>query len=188
MDTHEYFSSIHIISNEDYGMLAQHFRKKRFKKGEHAVTQGSIQKDLFLVEEGVMMYCFEVDRASNVLGFAYPPNAAAIPEAFSLQKPSSYYLTCLTDCEVSCISFQALQAMYDRSQQIERLFRKLAETVAVGLIARQIELRSTTMEERFTRFCNRSPHLLQKVPHKYIAAYLDISPTNFSKLYNSKRI
>ncbi|WP_407497299.1 hypothetical protein [Elizabethkingia anophelis] len=59
--------------------------------------------------------------------------------------------------------------------------------MSIGLINRQIELRSTTIEERFKIFCQRSPHLLQQVPQKYIAAYLAIDPTNFSKLMNSVR-
>lgn len=188
MSLYEYFTSIHNITIEDYELMSLYLRSRKFEKGAHAVFQGSIQKDLFFIEEGVMMYCFDVDKKANILGFAYPPSAAAVPESFFFQKPSSYDLTCLTDCEVKCISYQNLQELFDKSQQIERLFRKMAETATVGMITRQIELRATTIEERFTRFCNRSPHLLQLVPHKYIAAYLNINPTNFSKLYNSIKI
>jgi hypothetical protein len=43
------------------------------------------------------------------------------------------------------------------------------------------------MEERYKAFCRRSAHLLQRVPHKYIASYLGIDATNFSKLYNTVR-
>lgn len=188
MALYEYFSSIHDITMEDYEMMAQHFRGRKFRKGEYAVLQGNTQKDLFFIEEGVMMYCFDVDKKANILGFAYPPSAVAIPESFFFQKPSSYDLACLTDCDVKSISYQNLQALFDKSQQIERLFRKMTESAAIALISRQIELRSTNIEERFIRFCNRSPHLLKVVPHKYIAAYLNINPTNFSKLYNSIRL
>src|SRR5690606_24095175 len=48
-----------------------------------------------------------------------------------------------------------------------------------------IELHSMTIEERYKSFCQRSSHLLQLVPHKYIASYLGIDPTNFSKLFNT---
>jgi hypothetical protein len=34
----------------------------------------------------------------------------------------------------------------------------------------------------------RSPHILQLVPHKYLANYLGIDATNFSKLLNRVRI
>jgi CRP-like cAMP-binding protein len=131
------------------------------------------------------MYYFETNDKINILGFSSPPNFCAIPESFFFQKPAKYYLTCLTDSELDYLTFESLQILFDKSQQIERLFRKLSESVIVGLINRQIEFRSTSIEERFKAFCQRSPHLLQLVPNKYIASYLAIDPTNFSKLYNT---
>jgi CRP-like cAMP-binding protein len=83
------------------------------------------------------------------------------------------------------ITFEELQKLFDQSQQIERLFRRMTEAVLVGMINRHIELHSMTIEERYKTFFKRSPHLLQLVPHKYIASYLGIDPTNFSKLINS---
>ncbi|MDZ7645793.1 MAG: hypothetical protein U5K54_00700 [Cytophagales bacterium] len=74
--------------------------------------------------------------------------------------------------------------MFDQSQNIERLFRKMTEALLAGIINRHIELQSLSIEERYKTFCQRSPHLLQLVPHKFIASYLGIDPTNFSKLYN----
>ena len=131
------------------------------------------------------MYHSDINNKTNILGFAYPPNFCTIPESFYYQEPAKYYLTCLTDCEIDYLSFEAVQNLFEKSQQIERLFRKLTESILVGQINRQIELRTYTIEERYILFCRRSPHLLQQIPHKYIASYLDINPTNFSKLFNS---
>jgi CRP-like cAMP-binding protein len=74
--------------------------------------------------------------------------------------------------------------LFDQSQELERLFRKMTEFVLAGMINRHIELHAQTMEERYLSFCRRSPHLLQLVPHKHIASYLGIDATNFSKLFN----
>jgi hypothetical protein len=63
----------------------------------------------------------------------------------------------------------------------------MTEAVLAGMINRHIELHSLSMEERYRTFCQRSAHLLHTVPHKYIASYLGIDPTNFSKLFNSVR-
>jgi hypothetical protein len=86
------------------------------------------------------------------------------------------------------ITFKELQRLFDQSQQLERLFRKMTEAVLAGVLNRHIELHSLTSEERFKAFCQRSPHLLQMVPHKYIASYLSIDATNFSKFYNNVKI
>ena len=54
--------------------------------------------------------------------------------------------------------------------------------VLVGIANRYYEQKALSLEERFTIFVNRSAHLLNKIPHKHLASYLGMDPTNFSKL------
>src|SRR5690606_5084602 len=147
-------------------------------------VHGQIQRELYFVNRGVQMSFFDADNKTHVVAFTYPPNLCAIPESFSFQTPSKNFLTCLIDSELEYITFDELQKLFDQSQQLERLFRRMTEFVLAGMINRHIELHSLTIEERYKTFCQRSPHLLQLVPHKYIASYLSIDPTNLSKLFN----
>ena len=188
MDRHDYFRLFHDISQTDYDLLCQNLKTKTFKKGEFITLGGQVQRDLYLVNSGVQMSYFETDRKTQVIAFTYAPNLCAVPESFFFQSPSKYFLTCLTDSELDYIPFGELQRLFDQSQQIERLFRRMTEAVLAGMINRHMELHSMSMEDRYTTFCRRSPHLLQLVPHKYIASYLGIDPTNFSKLFNSIKI
>ncbi len=71
---------------------------------------------------------------------------------------------------------------------LETLFRKATEQILIGVLQRHYELMAFTIEERFRAFMKRSPHLLNMVPHKDLASYLRIDPTNFSKLLASIKI
>ncbi len=185
MQRYEYLKLFHDISMVDYTLLTNNLKTKIFKKGDIITVEGQIQKELYFVKSGVQMSFFDAGSKTHVIAFTYPPNLCAIPESFSLQIPSKYFLTCLTDSELEYVTFDELQKLFDQSQQIERLFRRMTEAVLAGVINRHIELHSMTIEERYKTFCQRSPHLLQLVPHKYIASYLGIDPTNFSKLFNT---
>jgi CRP-like cAMP-binding protein len=185
MERHEYFKLFHDIDKVDYDLLTRNLKSKSFKKGDIITVAGQIQTELYFVKSGVQMSFFDAESKTHVIAFTYPPNLCAIPESFSFQNPSKYYLTCLTDSELEYITFDDLQKLFDLSQHIERLFRRMTEAVLAGMINRHIELHSMTIEERYKTFCQRSPHLLQLVPHKYIASYLGIAPTNFSKLFNT---
>ncbi len=185
MERYEYFKLFHDISAADYDLLSGKLKTKTFKKGDLIIVPGQIQKELFFVKSGVQMSCFDTDNKTHVIAFTYFPNLCAIPESFSLQIPSRYFLTCLTDSELEYISFEDLQKLFDQSQSVERLFRKMTEFILAGVINRHLELHALTMEERYKAFCQRSPHLLRLVPHKYIASYLGIDPTNFSRLFNN---
>lgn len=188
MEQHEYFNLFHKIGSADYHLLAEKFKTKIFKKGAFITVPGQIQREVYFVKRGVQMSYFDSKSKTHVIAFTYPPNLCAIPESFFFQSPSNYYLSCITDSELGYITFDELQLLFDESQQIERLFRRMTEAVLSGFISRHIELHSMSIEERFKVFCQRSPHLFQLVPHKYIASYLSIDPTNFSKLFNSVKL
>ena len=184
MTLHQYLNLFHSLSPEDFNLLTSGLRSRSFKKGEIIISPGQVQREMYFVKTGVQYSYFEAENKTHVIAFTYPPNPCAIPESFAFQAPSKYYLACLYDSEMDCLGFEQLQKLFDLSQPIERLFRKMTEAILAGMINRHIELHSMSIEERYKTFCQRSPHLLQLVPHKYIASYLGIDATNFSKLYN----
>jgi CRP-like cAMP-binding protein len=188
MQLHEYLRLFSPLSNEDYSLLTGAMHKRSFHKGDHIIMPGQTQKELYFVRSGVQMSYAESDTKIHVIAFTYPPNLCAIPESFSFQTPSTYCLSCLTDSDLDYITYDQLQLLFEGSRSIERLFRRMTEVILAGMINRHIELHAMGMEARYRVFCKRSPHLLQLVPHKYIASYLGIDATNFSKLFNSVKI
>jgi CRP-like cAMP-binding protein len=185
MERYEFFKQFHDISLAEYHLLVDCLKTKSFRKGDFITMPGQIQRELFFVKSGVQMAYFETDDKIYTLVFTYSPHLCAIAESFSFQAPSKYHLICLTDSEMDYISYENLQKLLNQSQQIERLFRRMTEAMFAGMTNLHIELRAMNIEERYKEFCRKSPHLLQLVPHKYIASYLGIDPTNFSKLFNN---
>lgn len=155
------------------------------KKGDFLIRAGQVQKELMFVYKGIQLTTFDNDGVEHVITFSYPLSLAGIPDSFFYQTPAEDSIRALTESEFGCLSFQRLQELFDQSQQLERLFRKMVEAKLAGLIVRHKEFHAYSIKERFRRFAQRSAHLFQLVPHKYIANYLRINPTNFSKLYNS---
>ncbi|MCE2734433.1 MAG: hypothetical protein LW821_13820 [Flammeovirgaceae bacterium] len=65
---------------------------------------------------------------------------------------------------------------------IERAWRILQEKALLGKIERETELLTFTPEQRVNRLLQRSPHLFQIIPRKYIASYLRMTPETLSRL------
>lgn len=179
---------VHPLSVAAARLLEEKLEPRAFSKGEFVLIEGQVQKSLYFITEGVQYSYLLHNGKKHILGFSYPPFLSASPESFHEQKPSKYFIECLTGGTMYVLSFEELQRLFEESREIERLFRKLSEAVLSGIINRHLELHSMSMEERFRTFVARSPHLFALVPHKYIANYLNISPTNFSKLYNKIKI
>lgn len=188
MDYSLFFNQFTPIDVQCVQQLLAHCKTRQYKKGELITREGQIQRELLLVEEGIQMSYFSNEGKMHIIAFTYPPSLSGIPDSFFFQKPAQYHLEALTDSTFLAIDYQVLNQLFDEYPSLERLFRKMTEAVLSGFIGRYYELHAFTIEQRFQHFAKRSPHLFQLIPHKYIANYLNINPTNFSKLYNSIKI
>lgn len=150
---------------------------------------GDTEKYLYFVLEGVqrVYYLDDRDREATLV-FTYPPSFGGVLNSFLLQKPSPYFFETLTPSNFLRTSFSQLNALMEQYPAVETLIRKGLSQVINGLLERQVELQCFTAEEKFRTLLKRSPHVLQLIPHKYLANYLGMDPTNFSKLMGTIRI
>lgn len=164
------------------------FSEVRYKRKDILTYEGQIQRYMYFVREGIQRSYYIKDHKEHVIAFTYPPSFSGIPESFLTQTPSRYFLECITDSTLLRISYEQLEAATEQHRDLERLLRKATEHLLIGVINRHYELMALSIEERFQAFVQRSSHLLAMVPHKYIASYLGINPTNFSKLLGKTKL
>lgn len=145
---------------------------------------GETETYLYYVRQGIQKSYYLKDDKEHIVAFTYHPSFSGIPESFLTQSPSNYFLETITDSHFLRISYRKHQEYMAEYREIETLFRKLTEQLLIGVVQRYYELMGLNMEERFQTFMARSGHLLHKVPQKDLAAYLNMDPTNFSKLLN----
>lgn len=171
---------------EDFAALWQ-----PLEAGRKAVltAEGDTEKYLYFVLEGVQRaYSVNEDGREVTLVFTYPYSFSGVADSFLLQQPSRYFFETLTPSIFLRTTFRQLDEVMWKHHAIERMIRLAVTYTLAGVLARQIELQAATSEQRFRALMARSPHLLQLVPHKYIASYLGLDPTNFSKFLGTIRL
>ncbi len=183
-----YLKLFHDVSDDVIDNYVSLWKEYNVSKKQTLIVPGQIEKHFYFVVDGVQKSFYLHREKEHVIAFAYPPSFSGIPESFLTQSPSKYYLETVTHSQLLRISYeQHLKYMLEH-REIETLFRKITEFFLKGVIQRQHEIMALSMEERFRIFVGRSSHLLQIIPQKDIASYLNIDPTNFSKLINKIRI
>lgn len=148
-----------------------------------------VEKYLYFVVEGVQrVYYFDEQNREATLIFSYPYSFSGVLDSFLLQSPSKYYFETLTNSVLLRTTYTQYQTMVKQFPEFEEFTRKATNYVISGLLERLVELQCFSSEEKFKKLLKRSPHILQYVPQKYLANYLGIDPTNFSKLMNTVKI
>lgn len=159
------------------------------KRKEVITTSGSTEKYLYFVTEGVqrIYYLDEQNREATII-FTYAPSFGGVLDSLLMQQPSKYYCEALTASTFIRAKHNDLQKLMLEHKEIETLIRQGVTSSLSGVLERLVELQCFSSEEKFRKLLQRSPHILQMVPHKYLANYLGIDATNFSKLINKVRI
>jgi len=120
--------------------------------------------------------------------FTYPPSFGGVLDSIMLQSPSRYAYETLSPSEFFRAPVAELHALMEKYPAVQSLVQKGTSQALAGLLERLVEVQCFSSEEKFRSLLKRSPHILQLVPHKYLANYLGIDATNFSKLMNKIRI
>jgi CRP-like cAMP-binding protein len=159
------------------------------KRKEIITGAGEKEKYLYFVVEGVQrVYYFDEQNREATIVFTYAPSFGGVLDALMLQQPSRYYYETLTASSFLRAPFSDLQELMAARPGIEVMVRNGITQALSGVFQRLVELQCFSSEEKFKALLQRSPHILQLVPHKYLANYLGIDATNFSKHINKIRI
>jgi CRP-like cAMP-binding protein len=185
----KYISAIHPLPEEEWQAFAATWQPVSYKRKEVLTAAGETERHLYFVLEGVQrVFYVGGDHPEATIVFSYPHSFSGVADSFLTQKPSRFFFETLTASKMLRTTYQQLQQLMDKHQAIERLIRITTSFALMGVLERQVELQSYTAEEKFKTLLKRSPHVLQLIPHKYLASYLGIDASTFSKLLATVRI
>jgi CRP-like cAMP-binding protein len=181
--------AVHPLPDSDWTAFASVWQPFQAKRKEVLTVTGERERYLYFVVEGVQrVYYFDDEGREATLVFTYAPSFGGVLDAMMLQQPSKYVYETLTASTFLRAPYTAIENMMQVSLDIAAMVRIGLAGAMSGLLERLVEVQCFSSEEKFRQLLKRSPHILQLVPHKYIANYLGIDPTNFSKLINRIRI
>lgn len=150
---------------------------------------GETERYLYFVLEGVQRgFYVGNDKQEATVVFTYPPSFSGLADSFLTQTPSKYFMETLTSSRFLRTTYKQIDELMNEYPAIQRMVLCLTAFILKGVLERQIELQCFSAEEKFRTLLKRSPHVLQIIPHKYLASYLGIDATTFSKLMGTVRL
>lgn len=192
MDTdvlRQFISSLYPLKEEEQERLVSVWQPFECKRKTILTTAGETERYLYFVLEGIQRgFYIGHDHQEATIVFMYPPSFSGIADSFLTQTPSKFFLETLTASRFLRTTYKQLDELMKEYPNILRMVMQLTSFVLKGVLERQIELQCFSAEEKFRTLLKRSPHVLQIIPHKYLASYLGIDATTFSKLLGSVRL
>jgi len=153
-------------------LLGDRIVVRNFDKKQQMLRAGEVEQYLNFVVKGLARMYFYKGKTQVITNIAKEGEIISSSSSFLSATPSTFL----------SISRVHLDQAYQDSPRIEKLGRLMITYFVLQKEEWELECMRLDTKERFLRFIGNNPDLVQRVPQKYLASYLNMKPETFSRL------
>lgn len=186
-DLYQYLSGFVPLTKTEFSTLLPYLEIREFEKKVKVIREGEVERYLNIVARGLVRKYLPLKDKEVVIQLAAEGHIVHSELSFHYRIPSGSVVETIEPTVLLSISYDSLEQLYDRFPKIERLGRLIISDLFIKKDARYFDQLRKNTRERFLDYIRTHPHMLQRVPQKYIASYLNIKPETFSRLKHLTR-
>jgi len=183
----DYLKKTVPVTTEEAETFADAFKVAKIKKRQFIVQPNFIVKNRnFVVEGAFRAYVVDDHGQDSTIAFAIEDWWITDYNSYILQQPATMFVVALEDSVILEISYEKEQLLKKQHHAFETFFRIRAERTAAFMQQRIIANLTLSAEERYDRFVEKYPQIIQRVPQYALASYLGITTEFLSRIRNKK--
>jgi CRP-like cAMP-binding protein len=155
---------------------------KTFSRNTILLSEGQICKEINIIKKGVAVKSFYHGERVVTSAICLVGDIALSYDSFTYQTPSSESIVAMTDLECLCLSFEKYLDAKKKYPWLIEYDRMLLDRYIVKLEYSVKELTTLNAAERYEKILLHYAKLLEEVPLKVIASYLNVSVERLSRI------
>ena len=170
------------ISEEDFNQFLPYFEVRSFAKREEILRYGQTDDYLNLVVKGLLRKYVLVGKNEKTLQLAIEGKVIQAEVSFHTRVPSNVIIEALEPSVLVSMRYNNVQYVLDNIPVAEQIGRQMMIYLFIKKDAKYFAQLNNTTRQRFLYYLKNHPQMLQRVPQKILASYLEIKPETFSRL------
>ena len=179
---HAYFRRFIDMSREEFDSIAPYFEIRKFEKKTKVLKIGEVDKYFNIIMKGLARKYLMVKKKEVTIQLSTEGHMIHSEISFNMQLPSDCIIEAIEPVTFLSMSFDNIQSIYQKYPKTEKLGRMIITEMFIKKDQRDFKQLNKTTRERFLDYMHNHPDMLQRVPQKYLASYLNIKPETFSRL------
>lgn len=175
------------LTRHEFHQLEPYFEIREFEKKVKVIREGEVERYLNVIAWGLVRKYLPVRNREITVQLASEGHIIHSELSFHYRVPSRAVVETIEPSVFLSISYDSLEQLYERFPKVERLGRLMISDLFIKKDNRYFDQLRKTTRERFLEYVKTHPQMLQRVPQKYIASYLNIKPETFSRLKHLMR-
>jgi CRP/FNR family transcriptional regulator, anaerobic regulatory protein len=183
----DFLGSVYPLTDELKSYLTQTVKVKELTKKKFLLKAGHISSNICFIQKGLLR-CFHVNNREEVSTWFMKEGDVIISvSSFYNQKISNEYIQPLEDCILCYVSYSELMHIYKEYIGFNFNGRILTEKYHTQWVDYTDAMRRKNARDRYQWMVNKFPELIQRVPSKYLASYLDMNEVTLSRIKGQPR-
>lgn len=166
-------------------LIDKYFEEKKFKKKEILLQDTEVCAFIGFIAKGSIRHFHIKDGVEKTCDISLDHAWVTDFQSFTYGTISKMNFQALDDTTLYLINKNNLYILYQECIKFETFGRLMAEKIALKATEIAMSL-SEKPEERLNKLLRKQPEIFQRVPQKYIANLLGVSPESLSRI--QKRI
>jgi CRP-like cAMP-binding protein len=176
-------SALIKMPDTDKTLCYQYFEPVTFPKNHLVEKAGRIPQYQYFIVTGIMRNFYLNDSGEEVTtDMNHGPRFFTSYNHFVNRTISNENIECLTECSLLRIKRDDVDILYQKSDIITKFTILLLEKVFEEERNRVKEFSTLTAKQRYLKFIEERPSIIQNVSLRYIASYLGMKPETISRI------
>ncbi|SFC23488.1 cAMP-binding domain of CRP or a regulatory subunit of cAMP-dependent protein kinases [Flagellimonas taeanensis] len=171
------------LNFSDVKHLLQAAGRKTFLPGEHLIEADTLQNQVYFIYKGLVRVYAVNERGDEITTELRCENElVASYDVIFFDKPSRFYIQAMEKTETFHIAYDELQKVLERNRKLDVNRKYILQNLLKNAFERIDTFTLKTPEERYLHFLESNPSLTNRVPDKYIANVLGVTPVSLSRI------
>ena len=179
---HYIHTRIGPITREQFDLFLPYLKLRSFGKKEMILKQGEVDDHLNVVAEGLVRKYVITVKNEVTIQLATEGHIVQSEISFHKRIPSDVILETIEPTTLISMTYENVQLALAKIPIAESLGRAILTQMFIKKDSRYFNQLGKTTREKFLDYVNNHPHMMQRVPQKILASYLNIKPETFSRL------
>jgi CRP-like cAMP-binding protein len=177
------------LSDDDRAELESHLSIVDGNKGDFLLHQGVREMEQYFILDGILKRVVaNAEGKEMILRFAEEGEMETSYAAWRLGTPTPYGIVCVTKARVARMPLDAWVEFINQRPQAKETFEYSVMHGMSEIMAHTITLHLLDAPGRLHRFLRKHSDLVDRIPRKELATYLNLSPETLSRLRHSDKV
>ena len=168
---------------KDVQILLKAASSKSFKKKELLIKENSSKNEIYYIRSGLVRCYYVNDKGEDITFQLIPEHLIVVNfDVVLYDQPSRFYFEAFEPTQTFSMNYDTLQSIFESNMKFESNRKYVFQKIIRQMLKRLESFVLYSPEERYQLYIKDYPNIVKRVPDKYIANVLGITPVSLSRI------